>query len=371
MSKPVQKKATASRMPIRCDRFDIGKFTFSEFDDKRSDSKAQMIAYPRYEYSQNDNSSPIFQTGEITITQYGLPRISEYYKTDDQRNFIKVPLDPNQDSCRQLEKCLRQIDEYTEKNKTAIMAGKLAKYSKLYEYQPIVRDPAPIEEISDDEEEENAEPKEEKEQRERYRYCKMKLNVNFQDQSITTGVFVKKNDGSAEPVNVKTATDLEEYFGWNSKVRFIVMANKLWASRNKDSAGKRKFGVSLKIIQMEVTPSERNTSVGEAFKKYAFINFDDDEQEATVEETQSVDVKETKQSAKPSTHELDEDEDEEKEEVEDADGGDDDDEDEDEEEEEEDDEEEEEPPKPARKRATPAPAPAKAQAPSKSRTARK
>ncbi|CAH6421793.1 Hypothetical protein KVN_LOCUS480 [uncultured virus] len=268
--------------PILCNDFDIKRFKFTELDTKNVRSKAQWISYPRYDYPGRGETNFMFQTPEFNITQYGLPRKDPegFYKEDNQRNFIKVPLDPTQEGCKTLEKMLLKIDEYVEKNKKTI----LGKSYHLFTYQPIVRepsDPNDLEQIGDDDDatdkptETKTEPSKEK-----YKYCKMKLNISFETQEILTTVYVKGTDGNVNLVQVKSATDLDQYHNFLSKVRYIVTANKLWASKNKNESGIRKFGVALKILQMELVPSEKgSSSIREMFTKYAFQNNDEPVQE--------------------------------------------------------------------------------------------
>ena len=109
--------------PILTSNFDISKFSVSPFDDKKKG--IWKIAYSRYKYPDGNASIPIFQTDGIKMDQYGIPRIGSYYKNDEERDFIKVSLDPNQDSCVQLRKLCEEIDEWVVKNKAKIFESSI------------------------------------------------------------------------------------------------------------------------------------------------------------------------------------------------------------------------------------------------------
>ena len=127
------------------ENFNIKGFSLTEFE-KNERVKSQYLAYPRY----NDGQVR-FQTGEFTITQYGLPPIGEYAKSDDdyQRKMLKVVLDPTQPACVELNTMFSQIDKYAVNNQKKFFTGPLSKLK--YVYKTIVREPQ--EQLIDDEEE--------------------------------------------------------------------------------------------------------------------------------------------------------------------------------------------------------------------------
>ena len=116
-----------SLKPVVYSKFDPKKLSFTELQKNSERSKSQMISFPRYQFTPTQDSNFVFQTATVNITQYGLPRLGEYYKTDDQRAFLKVPLDPNQADCVAMEKMLNSLDKTVLKNKDKV----LEKYGKL------------------------------------------------------------------------------------------------------------------------------------------------------------------------------------------------------------------------------------------------
>ena len=199
--------------PIVCHKFDPKKLSFTELEKNSERSKSQMISFPRYQYSPTMETNFVFQTTTIQVTQYGLPRLNEFYKSDDQRSFIKVPLDPEQESCNIQKAMLVSLDNTIEKRKTAV----LGKYEKLYKYQPIVREPQQ-DDMALIVEEDTTDKKTSEEQKERFEYFKVKLDTEYPSGRIKTLVFVKTKgeDGKdvRTPVKVNTVTELGNHLNF-------------------------------------------------------------------------------------------------------------------------------------------------------------
>jgi len=259
-----QSKKPACPPTIKCEDFKIVNYSYTELDTSEDKKKkqTQFLAWPRYKHKSGDNKL-IIETGEIKITQYGFPTLGDYYKTNDLRNFVKLGFDPEQPACNELKALMSQIDEHAIANKDNI----LKKYAKLYKYQSIVRPPGEADELSlitDDDD--NTKKKDKKP---KFDFCKLKLDIDYETKNISTGIFVKKTPKSkAELKDVRDASDLDKYLTFGSTVRFILTANKLWAAKNKNENGDRKYGVSFKILQMEIQPREQYASTKELFSKY-------------------------------------------------------------------------------------------------------
>lgn len=149
-------------------------------------------------------------------------------------------------------------------------------------------------------------------------YVKFKLDTDYNNKgAIQTDVYLvkikvdpdtKKEKRCPEKVPVTTPTDLEEYMPWNSTARFIVQANKVWAAKTKSADGNRSWGITFKIIQMEVEPGTSKTSIKNEFKGYAFPDVSDDEDD------EDADSKKLSSKKLSSKKEEDEDDDEDEEE---------------------------------------------------------
>ncbi len=350
--------------PVLCPNFNIKNLTIPEIDrtSKNNKSEGQWISFPKYSHGSQGEENFIFQTPAIQFTQYGMPsKNSKFVKNDKDRMFIKMPFDPSQPGCTQVRTMLEAIDnDVGSSAQQKRILG--AKFAPKYKYQAVVREPMEMPELLDDPDEDTkaAEPA-----KERYDYCKMKLSNEFVEDGvgdITTIVYVKDPvTGKSEKADVRTVSDLDEYFSWGCTARMIVMVNKLWASKSPSTDKFYRYGISMKILQMEVTPRERSGSIKESFSRFAFIDPEDTdatqepEPEAAEDENEEV-VEEEAEAAAGSDEEAEEAE-------------------EDEEAEDEESEEEEEvaapPPKPTKKGQVAAKAQAPAKVASKGKPVRK
>lgn len=275
-NKQTQNKSTnsatnkAANKTILCKEFKIKNFAISEFDMKISEAnKQQFLAYPRYSYDNkiNSQSGLTFQTGWIKLEQYGFPTLGDYNKTDETRNYVKIPLNLDLPDSKALYDMATEIDKYILAN-VATLVPKIylakAKFDKL-DYNPLIKEPAEVDEGKTP----------------RLHGCKAKLDIDFNTKKIKTCIFVKEVDQldttktRTVKKTVNTPTDLDEYLTWNCNVRFIINANKFYVQKATNPNKKYTYGMSLKIVQMEIEPREKNSSSD--FSNYAFKNNDDAE----------------------------------------------------------------------------------------------
>lgn len=227
----------------------------------------------------------VFQTPEFTISQYGIPPLGDFAKTDADRTTLKLPLDPEQEECTQLESLVfGLLDKHMEDpatQKELFKDPKLEKVRKSFKYKSIVREPQESNTLED--------PKEtsDKPKRPKCKFWKARLDTDFETGRIITSVFVKDpSNPDAKPTlqKVDSVTELEKYMPWGSKVRFIVMMNKLWAEKNpKNDSKNRMYGLSFKVLSIETTPREGGGSLREVVQQYAFR----DNEEETVNEEEN------------------------------------------------------------------------------------
>lgn len=277
-----QKKGTKFN-PFTVDKFNIKNFSLTDLQSNER-SKAQLIAYPRY-----NEGMAVFQTPEFTISQYGIPPIGDYAKTDSERTTLKLCLDPEQEECVQLQsQVFEPIDKHMKDvatQKELFKAPNLEKVRKSFMYKTIVREPQESEAIE--------EPKEspDKPKRPKCNFWKAKLDTDFETGRIITSVFVRDpSNPEAKPTlqKVDSVTELEKVMPWGSKVRFIVMMNKLWAEKNpKGDSKTRSYGLAFKILSIETTPREGGGSLREVVQQYAFR--DNEEEETANEEEKPTD----------------------------------------------------------------------------------
>lgn len=234
--------------------FDITKFEIGEI----TKNLIQMIAIPQY-----DKKPFVFQTDFIHLTTYGIPRFNcSYHQTDYQRQYMHLPLDPQQPSCTILEKKLNEIDDKICNNKENIFKPlESKKIIDSMSYGPCVK------EKIDDDMDYNKNFK--KIKKIKPKYCKLKINPNV------VKLFVRDTEDSP-PYYVKTntITDIEQYVCFKSLIKLIVVMDKLWANKILNHHTKhRNYGVSLSIIAIDVIPY-RVPSVRDYYVSYKFVNLD-------------------------------------------------------------------------------------------------
>lgn len=278
--KDTQKKNPNQMIEIK--DFKSKNLKFTELDTEKN--KKQFISFCNYKYKNEKTSAFRFRTREILFSQYGIPSLGEYYKTDADRDFVKVPFDPAQQACVELQKMVTEIDEYIMKNKDEV----LGKYAPLYEYVPIVKKPAEPDELNKIIEDPSDEKKKEKKKPSQppMLYCKVKFNTDFETKEVRTHVFVRNDEGKPDPVDTKTITDLNKYLKWQSTARFIIKISKLWAAKAKDKNGKRTFGISLKCEQLEIAKlSSIGATTKDDLKEFAFGDNDNETDAGSDNET--------------------------------------------------------------------------------------
>lgn len=306
--------------PVHCGKFESSRYSYTDLEVENERNKAQMISYPRYSHPNGGDGGFVFQTDWINFTQYGLPKKGtkpgDYYMEDKDRCFLKVPLDKSQESCVQLENMLMEIDKYNVKNVETIFKNFAAsknvtpaKAAKLFTYQPAVRTPQDDDELAEVEGKSSNHNGSNKPKTERFKYCKMQFNTNWETKTITTQVYLREGEGEnvkITEVSPRSPTELEELgLGWGSSVRMIVMVNKLWAAKSTNQQTKtRSYGVSMKIMQMEIIPRVKQGSIREQFTKYAFIDGEEsDEATQNTKSSKPSGSTSTKTAAKEEEHE--------------------------------------------------------------------
>jgi hypothetical protein len=130
-------------------KFDASKFEAPK-PEENDRSMGQLVSYPSY-----NSGSLYLQFPWIKLYTYGIPRLGEYYKTDDDRSHLRLPLDLNVPEIVDFVNKIKAIDakfssdEYKEK-----LFGKKA---KKYTYSPIYREGQVHEEDSDDDDDNDEE----------------------------------------------------------------------------------------------------------------------------------------------------------------------------------------------------------------------
>ena len=263
---------------ILCNNFDINKLKYSEaaLNDMM---QAMLISFPNY-----DNHPFIFETGEIVVTYEGIPKIGDYFPTDDARSFIKVPLDETQASCLELNNMLTQIQTHFKNNHKNILPNNLTKIKSSYNSLDFIKEKK-FDDIDDDLDKKHTKPNQSK------RHCIFKFKKAHDTGNITTKVFLNKDD-TIKPINVTNVTDTEQYLTWGSTIRMIVQMDKAWFAKTKKNpqAQFRDCGLSFKILQLEITPKKQYKTLKEVYNTYAFTKKNQDIDDNTNEEEEGMEI---------------------------------------------------------------------------------
>ncbi len=246
--------------------FNVSDLTFTKFEENER-SKAQNLAFPRYKETQR----LMLQGPWIDMNAYGVPQLGEYYKTDKDRAFIKIPLDLSNPEVKEFYEKLESIDEMmnSKEFKTQQFGAKANKYKYAY---PICR--VPMEEEDEEDEKKKKYP--------RPPYMKVKLDATWPETKILTQVYtsvMKDGKREREKQTVESVDDFANVVRYLSKIRPIIQPVKAWCEK-KGKMGKDylEYGMTFKLIKIEVEPHVGGGSnISQYLNNDAFIDSDDEE----------------------------------------------------------------------------------------------
>ncbi|QGR53836.1 hypothetical protein [Moumouvirus maliensis] len=317
------------KVPIyRYKNVDFQNVLVSELEKK---PKAQPLCYLNYKDDKHGETKLLVQSDKIKITDHGIPGIHEqYYPDDSKREFIKIPLDESQESCRKLIEHFDKADQFFgSKNLRKKIFGNNC---EQYQYQPIIRKPQ--EQNNDNKNKTNGENKP------KCDFVKIKFNMAGSNESRVnrTKLFQIKTGGEKEPVKADTITEVANHIRFQSEIKFIFYYVKIWANSSKTQGlNKYLYGVGLKIMAIEFVPNKgkgididnlefdesdddddgenKNVSPKKSSSKSKLDDDDDDENnnEDDNEEDEEPEVKQDKKSSKKKVVEEDDEEEQEEE----------------------------------------------------------
>jgi hypothetical protein len=249
--------------------FDAKDLTFTKFEENER-SKAQNLAFPRYKETQR----LMLQGPWIDMNAYGVPQLGEYYKTDKDRAFIKIPLDLSNPEVKEFYDKLQSIDELmsSKEFKAQQFGDKAKKYKYAY---PICRVPV---------EDEDEEDEKKKSKYPRPPYMKVKLDATWPETKITTQVYtsiMKDGKREREEQKVESVDDFANVVRYLSKIRPIISPVKAWCEK-KGKMGKDflEYGITFKLVKIEVEPHVGNSSnLSSYMNNDAFIDSDEEHDE--------------------------------------------------------------------------------------------
>ena len=238
---------------VKCSNFNIDKFVLTEFMHNNTRSAGQSVAFPRY-----DDAFFLCITNPIQMTYYGITPLGPYVQNDKDRSYIKVGYDDQQESCIELFDMLKSIDEKFSKLETL----PTLENGEVWEYVSLVRDPidqrsgpaslAKYDNLKNDSN--KILPK----------YCKFKLETDFEHGNLSTKIFVK-----GQPKKVETVTELTEDLKWLCTAKYAINFNKLWVA-SKSVNGVRKYGLTVKAMQIDITDQVKKRKLNDEFENYVF-----------------------------------------------------------------------------------------------------
>lgn len=261
-------KNTAKSLTTKYDKFEADRLSFTPLEDNER-SKGQRIAYPRYNHPSLGENQPLLIQGPwMTLDNYGVPQLGEYYKEDKDRAFLKMPLNMEDKEIVKMVEELQKLDARYDSDE--FKTENFGKYAKKYKYQATVR-------IPEDEEAEVQRP----------RYMKLKLDLTWPECNVKTEVMkselLESGKRVREPIEIETVSDFASNVGYMSKFRPIFRPVKMWAHQQKmkDPA----YGIVFKLVKIEVEPNKNTSSMYQNYLQGDV--FLDDEEEAEEQDTTS------------------------------------------------------------------------------------
>ncbi|MEM0354192.1 MAG: hypothetical protein QXW79_01285 [Thermoplasmata archaeon] len=249
----------------------------------------QPLSYISYnDPIRNMRTRILVQTGRIKLTSHGIPPLdredskNHYYPDDSKREFIKIPLDPDQPACVELKKFLEKVDSWA--GSSEIRRRLFGKKEDKYEYQSCIKIPL----RRDDDESNDEKIDNVKNERTSVEYVKMKFNVVQQGKERVNRTKIVKNIGGKqrEQINANTITDIANEIRFLSEIRLIFYFSKIWANKiPAHGASKIMYGIGFKVMAIEYTPNIRNNI------DLDNIDFLSDEEESKVNESVKNNVK--------------------------------------------------------------------------------
>ena len=209
------------------DDIDFDNIEVSDFND----GGRQRLAYLNYNNpDMNIQTKILIKTDTIKLTSHGIPPISKpdapekekFVKCDADREFIKIPLDKDQASCRKLRKHLEAVDKWLGSKKMRVKL--FEENAESYKYQPCIRTPMPM-------------PGKKKKMDRNGKeypivdYTKMKFHMTGDTQGKLMLTKLKKIDKNKKIlIKATTVTDVANEIRYGSEIRFIFYYNKIWVS---------------------------------------------------------------------------------------------------------------------------------------------
>ena len=162
----------------------------------------------------NGQQVPVLETPWIEMNCYGIPKLNEHFRTDSDRMFIKIPLEPD----TPMFKSLTLIDNLMQSDD---MTKKLFK-TEGYTYTPIIK-------LSQNTE---------------YPPC-MKVKLMRDPGNVMETEFFEANS----KLTINKLQDACEAMPYKSNLKILIKISKVWVIN-------KSYGITLKAIKVKVKPSK-------------------------------------------------------------------------------------------------------------------
>ena len=227
---------------INYSSFEPKKLTIGDFSiDEGQQQKLAFLSYGK------KSKGCLIRLPQIELTRYGIPRESDYWKKVEDRQIIKVPLDPKQPNCMSVRKLLMSIDKVASSNE--VRKRLFGDKEKSYKYVSLIKEPVDPSMYN---------TKDSKDIKKGPEYFKLKFDTNYPDiKKIKTQLYIKGEDNDEPKVSEAGLAEYEKYITPRSIVKMIIQPYKLWAARVPKERGlKIDYGLGLKVCQIVVKPGE-------------------------------------------------------------------------------------------------------------------
>jgi hypothetical protein len=236
----MQKQTRQNEQTMKIGQIDSQLFSLEPYQD--TDAKVpQKHGFIRY-----DSKIVYFQTPELVLRTYGIPKFNEqYHKKDEDRAFVKIPLDDTHPGGKAMLEKFRELDSFF-RGKQEQLFGKKA---NEYEYKELVKEPQQDDES--DVEEKKEETKSKYPPLPKLPFLKAKIDFDYTSKAMKTKLSLVDDQGSVSEPVVQHIDDIAQHLRLNSEYRLVLAFSKHWAQK-KAISGKKLWGITLKVRRVRV-----------------------------------------------------------------------------------------------------------------------
>lgn len=246
---------------IKCSDFNQKLLKISEVQDRDKQS-TQMVSFVNYHYPDlGVNSSLCVKFPKCRLIWGGIIPLNEktkkFFDTESKRAFISLAIDDEtQESCKEIEKMITDYEKEVLEQAEIFLKPKGG--LKSYSYSSLIR--RPEEEDDEEEEQSDGDKKDDKKKYKKHATVRVKFDYDFENSAIRTKVYLMDPKTQKRTLlKVNNLSSLEKYVRLGCQLKIIARFSKIWITRSKLGGDKKRFGTTLKMDLLEITPSETAT----------------------------------------------------------------------------------------------------------------